>query len=79
MPKFFFDTADGRAFHDPDGTNLADFAAAQLEAVQILCQLLPGHEMKALGEDGFVVTVSDAQRQPLMKLSVAIDILDRQG
>lgn len=78
MPRYFFDTADGRAFHDPDGTILADFPAAQLEAVQILCQLLPGHEIGALGEKGFAVKVLDEARRLLMTLQVSVELSEME-
>jgi hypothetical protein len=40
MPRYFFDTADGERFHDTEGTDLKDDAAARLEAAAVLAEML---------------------------------------
>lgn len=71
MPRFYFDAEDGGQFCDPDGTELADFAAAKREAYKILCQLLPTKAGHVLENGAFVLTVSDADRLVLMRLELS--------
>jgi hypothetical protein len=40
MPRYFFDTADGHRFHDTEGTEVKDDAAARVEAVAVMGELL---------------------------------------
>jgi hypothetical protein len=70
MPRYYFDAEDGGQFCDPEGTELADFNAAQLEAYRIVCQLLPLKIAHLASGAAFTVTVSNADRLALMRVDV---------
>ena len=59
MPRYFFDTHDGGHFRDDEGSDLADVAAARLEAMRAL----PEISRFAIPEDGdnqaYIVLVRD--------------------
>lgn len=40
MPRYFFDSIDGDRFHDDEGMDLADDAAARREALVLLGEVL---------------------------------------
>ena len=40
MPRYFFHVRDGQEYLDADGSELENFAAAQLYSLQIMTQLL---------------------------------------
>lgn len=71
MPRYYFDARDSCAFFDPEGSELADIAAAKREAFEIFSQLLPGKESHVLDSGPFTVTLLDENRLVLMTLEVA--------
>jgi hypothetical protein len=70
MPRYYFDAEDGGQFCDPEGTELVDFEAAQLEAYRIVCQLLPLKTDHLATGAAFTITVSDTDRLTLMRVDV---------
>ena len=59
MARYFFHSEDGRRISDEEGTELATLAAARIEAVRVLGDLLkedPGH---VLATGGLQLTVTD--------------------
>jgi hypothetical protein len=60
MPRYFFHTADGRAYHDDDGTELAGDEAAQIEAARMMGQLLNEQPREFWAGGGLQMTVTNA-------------------
>jgi hypothetical protein len=59
MPRYFFHTEDGQCFPDEIGTELANLAAAQREAVKILGQLIKDDPDLFLQTEAFRVIIQD--------------------
>ena len=70
MPRYFFHTEDGRAFHDGDGTRLADDAAARIQAARVLAQLLIERPADVWKDDPFQITVTDERGVTLFSLDI---------
>lgn len=70
MPRFYFDTADGKPFRDDDGAELADLLAAKTEVYRILTQMIPLHQHRLMEGEAFTVTMSDAERLTLLTVEV---------
>jgi hypothetical protein len=71
MPRFFFHTEDGELLIDRDGTELAGLDAAKDTAVQIMAESLHGNSRLFWENEGFRVTVTDAQDLTLFSLQVS--------
>lgn len=59
MPRIFFHAEAKRRFHDSDGTELPDRQAARLEAMRILCQIIPTLADEILACGTLKLTVTD--------------------
>jgi len=49
MPRYFFHILDGTALTDETGVELADLAAARIEAVKLVAGVLRGGTARLLG------------------------------
>jgi hypothetical protein len=74
MPTFYFHTEDGEQVTDTEGSELADIAAAEDAAVQILAESLRGNSKLFWESEGFSVTVTDAEGLTLFSLQVSATI-----
>jgi hypothetical protein len=74
VPKFYFHTENGERVADTDGSDLADIAAAEDAAVQILSETLRGNSKLFWENEGFSVTVTDDQGLTLFSLQVSATI-----
>ena len=71
MPRYFFNTDDGHAFSDEEGTELADLTATRLAAIQLTGQILKD-EKEAFWRTGeWHLHVSDESGSVLFRLDVA--------
>ncbi len=80
MPRFYFDTEDGRCVRDPDGTELSDVQAARREGLSILGEILryQGEEFWKTAQ--FRVIVSNAARERIVTLTAhAVEAADVQN
>jgi hypothetical protein len=59
MPRYFFHAEDGRVFHDDEGTELPNDAAARIEAVKIAGQLIEEDPALILDTCSMRLTVSN--------------------
>lgn len=59
MPRFFFHTADGSRKRDEEGTELADLAAARIEAIRFTGMVLAGEPHHLWFHQDFRVEVTD--------------------
>jgi hypothetical protein len=68
MPRYYFSIANGRTFDDVDGLDLADEAAARLEARGFagdLMRMEPGRR----DWSGWSIKVTDESNKPVFDLS----------
>jgi hypothetical protein len=75
MPRFYFDTEDGRCVRDPEGTELPDVQAARREGLSILGEILryQGEEFWKTAQ--FSVIVTNAARERIVTLTAnAIEV-----
>lgn len=72
MPIFYFHTEDGVRVADNVGSDLADIAAAEDAAVQILAECLRGNSQMFWDTEGFTVTVTDADGLTLFSLQLSV-------
>lgn len=70
MPRFYFDTENGQAVPDADGTELTDLRAAKHEAYKVLCQLIPLHQDRLMGGETFTLRLCDEDRLLLLTVEV---------
>ena len=68
MPKYFFHIHDGQTFPDEEGTELADLAAARLEAVQLTGQMLKDDSQAFWNGEDWRVQVTDEAGMTLFTL-----------
>jgi hypothetical protein len=60
MAQFFFHTEDGRSVSDDEGTELETLAAARVEAVRVLGDILRENPDEVLATGQLRLTVTDA-------------------
>jgi len=60
MTKYFFHTEDGQPVEDDEGTELETLAAARVEAVRVLGDILRENPDEVLATGEFRLTVTDA-------------------
>lgn len=72
MTRYFFNTKDGRAFRDPEGLELADGRAAQIEAIRFLGELLKDGAQDFLGSPSLTVTVVDVHGRTRYALAATV-------
>ena len=71
VPRYFFHTQDGRAFHDEEGTPLPNDESARIEAARVMGQLLNEHPSGVWRDEEFRLTVTDEVGVVLFVLDVA--------
>ncbi len=71
MTRYFFNTQDGEAVVDVEGVELPDLAAAQINAVQLLGELLREHAVEFWKTRVYSVTVTDESGAPVILLMTA--------
>ena len=68
MPKYFFHIHDGQSFPDEEGTDLANLAAARLEAIQLTGQMLKDDSGAFWNGEDWRVQVTDEAGMTLFTL-----------
>lgn len=77
MPRYFFDTQDGRRVRDPVGSILADDQAARREGLSLLGELLRDQGEEFWGTGRFSVIINDdAGRQVVTLTTTATGAAD---
>ena len=68
MPRYYFDIVDGSEFIDTEGTELADLAAARIEAVRLSAEVLKEMPERFWHSALWKMTVLDEDRVTLFVL-----------
>ena len=71
MPRYFFHSEDGQLFHDNEGTQLADAAAARVEAVRFAGALLMDRPQALWESTRWRMLVTDERRTILFTIEVS--------
>ena len=71
MPRFYFHTEDGRPLRDRDGVSLPDLAAARLEAVRALGEILKERSDDFWNERMLRMSVTDQSGLTLFLVEVS--------
>ena len=74
MPRYFFHSEDGRLEHDQVGTELADPAAARLEAVRFAGALLKDRSQILWEGTDWRLLVTDESKAILFTIDVSTKI-----
>ena len=72
MPRYYFDTVDGRAETDSVGEEFKNVAAAQNFAVSYSGSVLKDRPEIAAAPQGFRVHVLDENRRPLLSVVTTV-------
>ena len=72
MPRYFFNTVDGRRYPDEDGTDLPDLKAVRAEAARVLGELLKEQPQDLLATGRLRLEVTDAAGANVLVLEVAL-------
>lgn len=72
MARYYFDTLDGIAFEDREGTELPTLDAAFIEALRILCQITPDRADDLRRGGGLEVRVFDPERLLLITAEICV-------
>lgn len=75
MSRFFFNVHDGRAYPDLQGTELADFDAARLEAIRFAGALLSGQPEAFWRAEPWEMEVCDDYGLLLFKLRFSAEVM----
>lgn len=70
MPRYYFNSENGRAFPDEEGTELDNLAAVRAEAVAVLGELLREHRHEFWATGAWCLTVVDEHNLTLLTLDV---------
>ena len=73
MPHYYFDMADGSAFHDESGLDFADDTAARDAAVRALIEYAMDADPVGEGTRTFTVLVSDEHRSAIFSATLSVD------
>ena len=71
MPRYFFNTVDGRRYPDEDGTDLPDLGAVRRKATLVLAELLREQPLEVWESGPMRIEVTDEAGAIVMSLSVA--------
>jgi len=71
MPRYFFNSENGHAFHDESGTELETDDAARIEATRLFAQLIAEHPAAVWRDQLFRLTVTDGKGLALFVLDLA--------
>ena len=74
MPKYFFHSEDGHIFHDAEGTELADVAAARAEATRFAAALLTDRPQELWESTSWRLIVVDEQKAILFTIELKTSI-----
>ena len=69
MPRYFFDTEDGRRVRDPEGTVFPDDHAARREGLSVLGEILRYQGDSFWNTGRFSVIVTEASGRPVVTLT----------
>jgi hypothetical protein len=72
MPRYFFNTEDGRRYPDEDGSELPNLVAVRLEATRIMAELLKEQPQDFLQTGRLRVEVTDDRDRKVLVLDVAV-------
>ena len=70
--KFYFETHDGVAYPDDEGTELASLEQARVEAVKVLADFLSERPEEFWRTDELALTVQDNRRATLFTLRLSV-------
>jgi hypothetical protein len=73
MPRYHFNTEDGRFVADRDGVDLVDLEAARIEAVRLLGRVLCDNPDIYWEHEHFAIIVTDDAREPLFAINLGPD------
>lgn len=73
MPRYYFDMANGRAYHDDSGLDFADDGAARDAAVRALMEYVIDCEPVGEGRRIVTILVSDARRSAIYSATLSLD------
>jgi hypothetical protein len=71
MPRYFFNTVDGRRFPDEEGADLADLAAARAKATRVLGELLKEQPQDLWDTGRLAIEVTDEGGARVLVLEVS--------
>jgi len=74
MPKYFFNTVDGRRIPDEDGTVLPDLDAAHRKATLALAELLKERPMEVWADGGLGIEVTDEAGDRVACVQVSVEV-----
>ena len=72
MPRYFFNTVDGRRYPDEDGTDLPDVAAARARATRMAGELLKEQPEELWDTGELRVEVVDEAGANILRLEVRL-------
>lgn len=73
MPRYFFNTVDGRRYPDEDGADLPDLDSVRRKATLVLAELLRERPLEIWGHGHLGIEVTDATGATVLALRVAAD------
>ncbi|HEV2531504.1 DUF6894 family protein [Phenylobacterium sp.] len=72
MPRYFFNTVDGRRYPDEDGTDLPDLEAVRRKATRVMAELLKERPSELWDTGHLVVEVADEAGAVVMSVNVSL-------
>lgn len=73
MPRYYFDMADGTAYHDEIGLDFTDDGAARDAAVRALIEYALDSPPVGVGSQTYTILVSDARRTAIYSATMSMD------
>jgi hypothetical protein len=73
MPKYFFNTVDGRRFQDDEGVDLPDLETVRAEATRSMGELLKEQPEDLLSTGRLRLEVADASGANVLVVEVSLD------
>jgi hypothetical protein len=77
MPRYFFNTVDGRRYPDEDGTDLPDLESAHRKATLVLAELLREQPMEVWESGHLGIEVTDEAGELVARLRVSAGDADK--
>lgn len=71
MPRYFFNTVDGRRYPDEDGTDLPDLESARRKATLVLAELLREQPLEVWRSGHLGIEVTDEASELVARLMVS--------
>jgi hypothetical protein len=72
MPRYFFNTVDGRRYPDEDGTELADMEAVRREAALVIGELLKEQPSELWDTGRLKLEVVDEHGETVLVVEVSL-------